>query len=1341
MSYTKDFYFLKNNLFTQYALRVDFVRDFPALKDDAQNAFSKISALYDTQKFANQNEHQFEDSFIAQVAQILGYHFIRQEEKIIQGKLEKPDFLLFATSADKEAYQSIPKDSRKATNTHIALILESKAYNIPIDTGKIKDNPHFQILRYLSNLKLDFGFLTNGKLWRFYDNSTLTSQKVFYQVDLESIIEKHDLEAFLYFYYIFRADRFAPKQSPKDLPKSTQDSQDSTLDLESKAKKSAPIYAILSRNDEAKITLEDDLQNIIYGINGEDSLFEFIGERIFKALQRQNIDCHDCANAQSRNDSPNNPQDCLKEIYENSLYFIFRLLFIAYFEDKFSDILLSHKYFNAKISLNALHSRLKEQNSQNPNSPQESDSSFGGLVELSAIFKMYDKGEPNYDMPVFNGGLFNREKTRLLSLSHLFSDSDLAHILGKFFYYDDGRSLFKRDYKTLSVAHLGTIYEGLLGYFFAIADEDLLYVKYQAKADKQKEVETYIDRYDYAELQRQEKLKKLKIIGTPKLYTKGQIYLKNSSNSRKSTASFYTPQSITRFLVAQSLEQNLTNDNILHFKILDNACGSGHFLIESLNQITALVLENFEKFESLKSLYEREKAEICANATRYIQGYEIDEGDILKRLLLKRIIFGVDLNPFSVELTKLSLWIDSFIFGTPLSFIEHHIKRGNALIGSTIAEFMAHYDTKDKGLFISHFLEDFSALAQVFAKLDSLKDTSKSEVAESKRIYHSEILPTLNKLNLYLNFFTAQKFATHSQRKTFSTLDSLENLVSESQGDYKDAADFTRAKAKEFAFFNYEIEFPEIRNGKFNGFQAIVGNPPWDKSEFSDNDFFPQFKSDYRTLILSKKQEFKANQLAKEYIARDYQQKRDFSQTINEYYKDNYPLSRGCSDLNLFRLFVERNLALLARNASLNYVLPSALMLEKGSYNLRKEILTNYTMSLFYAFENREGIFNDVDSRYKFALMQVSNAKPPKNHSIKTMFYKTNIDEIYTRENIIKLNLAQIRALSPAHLALQEVRNKRDLAILGKAYRTFAPLDSAYLEFRYELNMTNDNDLFIESYKEGLLPLYEGKKIHQFNAEFSTPNYFLDKDAFDNRLKSKEIYRLKQDLGIDSKEYSKLLESIKPKKVSVGDFESTLIRFDRTYFRLAFRAIARDTDERTLIFSLLPKDCGFGHTMYGLIPKRYIIDSGQIRTSDISHTRICFALGIFNSLVVDYIARAMIQISANKTYIKRIPLPQPSDDEIKSNETYAFITRNALILQLCNDSVGHFVELANEFGIAKSEIPKTQKLYDSLKARLDIAVAKLYGLDFDDFSHILESFKVLNSKQPAYIALLKSLWD
>ncbi|ETD24764.1 Eco57I restriction-modification methylase domain-containing protein [Helicobacter macacae] len=1155
------------------------------------------------------------------------------------------------------------------------------------------------------------------------------------------------------------------------------------------------------------------MQNIIYGINGQDSLFEFIGAKIFEK----------------------NPNATLKEVYENALYFIFRLLFIAYFEDKFGDILQSHEYFTDEISLSNLIGNLEDK-----------EESFRGFVKLSRIFAMYDKGEPNYNMPVFNGGLFDSTKAPLLSTQKLFSDKSLKEILGKFFYFDDGQVLFRRDYKSLSVAHLGTIYEGLLGYFFVIADEDLWYVKYSAKGKKgevQKEIESYVDSYDFAELQKKEKLNKAKIIGAPKHYAKGQIYLKNTSNSRKSSASFYTPQSITSFLVAQSLKDEngkhkLDNDNILHFKILDNACGSGHFLIEALNQITQIVLKDFDSFSNLKQIYEAEKQEIQANTTHYIKGYEVDESDILKRLLLKRVIFGVDINPFSVELTKLSLWIDSFIFGTPLSFIEHHIKCGNALVGSTIAEFRAHYDTiKNKGsLFMNEFLKDFGALSEVFDKLDCLKDTSEAQITQSKRIYTDEILPTLDKLNLYLNFFTAFRFATPSECKKFASLIELENLLSEQKGDYKDAADFTREKAKDFSFFNYEIEFPEIvLNGELQGFQAIVGNPPWDKTKFSDNDFFPQYKSDYRTLGNKQKAEFEANMLVKPTIREDYEAQKQSIERINAYYKTRFGLSRGKGDGNLFRFFVERNLGLLAHDATLNYVLPSALMLEEGSYTLRKEILQERTLTHFYAFENREGIFNSVHRSYKFALMQVKNAKPPQNHRIKTMFYKTKIDEIYERDNVIELSLADIEGLSPAHLALQEVRDKRDLEILGKCYGRFAPLESSWLDFRNELHMTKDENLFIDeadiddlyishfevakqpknlndsadsvdsslhamryaqndkNLAKHYLPLYEGKRIHQYNAEFENPTkkssdkrYFLEITSFDERLKSKEISRLKDDLGIKGEEYKALLKSLFAKHCedskahktahchsegakeaknpnsansthpqtpsatisssreedfdSLDAFESSLISYDREYIRLGSRAIASDTNERTLIFSLLPRNIGVGNSAWSSITKSYVLDSGRICTKPISHIRLCFALGILNALVVDFIARMMIQMNVNKTYLERLPLPQPSDDEILANECYVFIARSALILQLYNDKAGYFDELKCEFGIKNDEIPSTNKLYLTLKARLDIAVAKLYGLDFEDFCYLLESFQVLKTNQPEYIALLKGEW-
>lgn len=1328
------FHFLRNNLFTSYTLEVDFpqIYDFEGNKDQAKKALDSIKAIYNKEKFISQNEHQFEDDFISEVLEILGWSFIRQEEKIIQGKLEKPDFLLFTNQDSKNTYLQIPKEQRTANNEHFSVIAESKAYKVEIDNKKIKDNPHFQILRYLSNLKKDYGILTNGRIWRFYDNSKLSAAKIFYEIDLETILamsnpydestleSRHQaeskshilsqLQAFNYFYHIFHAKNF------------TQDSKDTST-----------ISRTLEKNAQSKTNIEDDLQSLIYGINGRDSLFEKIGACIYIA----------------------NAESSLEQVYENALYFIFRLLFIAYFEDKFDEVLEKHSCFKQRISLYTLLNEIQDNEiKQAKGSPKPTSytnqapkhKSYIGIARLEEIFRIYNEGNPNYDMPLFNGGLFDSTKTPLLATPKIFSDTDLIEILETLFYYTDSLNTYKRDYRTLSVAHLGTIYEGLLSYFFDKADEDIFYLVYapkirgkaKGKAKSQDIIEGYFDSYDY------EKIAKTHTIHRIQNYKKGQIYLKNTSNSRKSTASFYTPESITKFLCQEALQESikttLNDKNILRFKILDNACGSGHFLIESLNAITKIVLESFDSFPSFKTLYEREKDKITQNITEYIPDYQIDESDIIKRLLLKRVIFGVDVNPFSIELSKLSLWIDSFIFGTPLSFLEHHIKCGNALIGTSIADFKQNTLAKSKGLFLQDLDSKFNALQEVFYKLDSIKDSTEIDIKESKRLYQDEILPTLTKLNLYLNYQNTKHFIKDPQE--IQPLLALQQAGLESLEQNKEAKELIESYAKTYRFFNYEIEFPEIVNGGvFVGFDIIVGNPPWDKTKFSDSDFFPQFISNYRTLSKSKKEEIKTNLLDKPYIKAQYEGEKTFIQSVNDYYKDNYPLSSGSGDGNLFRFFVEKNLHLLAKNATLNYVLPSALMLEEGSLSLRKEILKNKRLVYFYSFENNRGIFKDVHRSYKFALMQVQNTQADSTHKIKTMFYKTNIDSVYDTNNIIETSLEEIATLSPSQLALQEVRDKKDLEILAKCYASFKPLSLEWLDFRRELDMTNDKDLFIESYSDDLLPLYEGKMIHQFNAEFGEPSYFLDSTTFDKRLRSKEIHRLKQDLGINSKEYENILKTLSNSQ-SVEVLEDSLIRYDREFFRLGFRDVASDTNERTVIFSLLPKNVGCGNTLWVSLPKRYVRDSsGTIKTQAVSYKRLLFALGIFNALVVDFIARGMVQIHLNKTYITRIPMPQPNDDELDSNESYGFIYKSALALQLYNDKAGHFKDLQKEFGIDKGQIPSTQKAYDTLRAKLDIHIAKLYGLSKEEFCAMLESFKVLHDKQPHYIALLKSLWE
>lgn len=133
--------------------------------------------------------------------------------------------------------------------------------------------------------------------------------------------------------------------------------------------------------------------------------------------------------------------------------------------------------------------------------------------------------------------------------------------------------------------------------------------------------------------------------------------------------------------------------------------------------------------------------------------------------------------------------------------------------------------------------------------------------------------------------------------------------------------------------------------------------------------------------------------------------------------------------------------------------------------------------------------------------------------------------------------------------------------------------------------------------------------------------------------------------------------------------------------------------------------------------------------------RLLLALAWFNSLPVDWIARFMIQIHANKTYLFRLPVPQPSDTEILTNTDYTTLAKNALLLSLAA-SWDDFAELAPLFNVQKHDVPATAKAMDTLRAENDKIVARLYGIDNREFAHLLKSFKGMATKRPEYLALL-----
>lgn len=1256
---------------------------------ESKDLLSLLESKYNNINLQKLNEAQLEYELISPILKQLGWLAQPQIVEAVQGLTKKPDWALFLSDIKVEEFNNLKSQDGKLQNQLdcISVLLEAKSFNVDLDkSSKVELAPHFQLMQYLQMYRKQYGFLTNGRFWRFYDVKELSKTKAYIEIDIEEVLslseKQEQLKALTLFHRLFARSSYEKNETS----------------LHTKVEQLA-----INANEYAT-EAEENLKAVIYGTDGEDSMFELIGNSIYDK----------------------SPKAELNQIYDNSIILLFRLLFIVYFEDKNKELLAKHKYY-FDYSLQSIF----EVVSNTVNSEK-----FDGFVKLNNLFKILDEGEENFDIPLFNGGLFDTERAPLLKLPKIFTNNTLKIIFEQLLYKVKLKTtLFehRRDFKNMSVTHLGRIYEGLLEFSFQIPKNSLTYLVY--KNVKGEIVEAYYDDYDLAEIRNQKNFVEI----SAKRINKGDFILKNANNSRKSSASYYTPSNLTQFLVRRGIDNAIAKKKpIQDIKIIDNACGSGHFLVESLNYLTFLGMTKLHEEKELQKIINDERKKINEQIKSLnIEGYELKDEQILKRALLKRCIFGVDLNPFAVELARLSLWIDSFIFGTPLSFIEHRIQHGNALMGSTEKEFyklhQKHYElNKNQTLTFEETVDVvFTELAEASTTLSNLQDTSSADIKHSKEIYQNTIKPRLEQLSRSLSLISMLEIMRIEGEiisdKLFQQKEKL--LMDVFFGIKPDTKDYKKKKQldelfaeiskyqKRFNFFHYEVAFPEASGG----FDVVVGNPPWDKTKFADTDFFPYYSSRYRSMNNSEKQKTRDNLLADPYINSEYENRIKESELINTYLKNNYPKNSGVGDGNLFRFFVEKNLSLLADGGSLNYVLPSALMFEEGSQKLRQYIINNHKTPFFYSFENREGVFPDVDSRYKFAMMQVVKAQPTSTDCISTAFYLTNSETIENKSKLISYPIKLLKELSPQQWAMMEFRGKDDLAILQSCYKRFKPLTESWLDFRRELDMTNDKDLFIERHKEGLLPLFEGKMIWQFSDKLAPAKYWLKKDDFDKRLYSKEIHRMAQDTLLTRPECETRY--------------SEKVKFDREYFRLAFRAIARDTDERTLIFSLLPKNCGAGNSLYTSIPKNYDLDkNSRVIVCEKSIKQILFAQSWFNSLPVDWIARFMIQINVNKTYLYRLPIPQPTDEEILRNKEFQTLAKNSLLLSLA-DNWQDFAELTSLFDISKDDLPNTEKSRDLLRFNNDKIVAKLYGITDDQLRYILESFPVMKNKRAGYCAL------
>ncbi len=708
-------------------------------------------------------------------------------------------------------------------------------------------NPGACVVSALDEGTVNWIIVTNGRQWRLYSKQAHARSTNFYEVDLEALLAAGDTdpnEMFRYWWLFFRAEAY----------KSVDD--ESWLD------------AVFKRSHEYAGRLGDRLK---------DRVFLTIVPQLAQGFLQ---DRHERLNFKSRP-----TDDDLDEIFEATLTLLYRLLFLLYAESR-NLVPINEAPWQA-ASLKRIREAVasKAGNTErevNPLLTKEFSSSATGIYDrLGILFRALDKGDTALNVPPYQGGLFNtatkesgRRQMRIAEylLKHKIPDQYLATAIDGLSRDHDEKSseLAFIDYKSLEVRYLGSIYEGLLEFKLMVADEDLG-IKSKQGSEKLVSVSAAKKGARHAAV----------------VVKKNSVYLSNNKAERRSSGSYYTPHAIVRYIVENTVgpvldrnfeqlkirfenvrktdEQEKLVDNLFSIRVCDPAMGTGVFLVEVVDFVTDRLLRFLNQFpiNPLRDTLERTRSRIIESWGN--QGISIDPANLtdihlLKRFVLKRSIYGVDINPMAVELAKISLWLDCFTLGAPLSFLDHHLRCGNALLGTTFDKLETSINAAGKGK-KDLWKWDDEPLRQGLKhgrRVSKLADATADEVARSATEYDAA-RGFLSGYKVVLDLLVAKHFGYSNAIRIFEPgqgidLSSKESLVSSLPDEARETVSKIEALASGTGcrFFHWELEFPEIFFGfaddnpryfkhkdriqfQSAGFDCIVGNPPYSGHRGDEN--------------------------------------------------------------------------------------------------------------------------------------------------------------------------------------------------------------------------------------------------------------------------------------------------------------------------------------------------------------------------------------------------------------------------------------------------------------------------------------------------------------------------
>ena len=1312
---------MPGQLFTEYFLN-EGIRDTPewwdlvaspgAFESFREGVRERYEALSDA---AEPNEAVTEQELVRPVLELLGWTDYLPRQGAARSE-DIPDHLLFqdADSKARAAAKGRPDDRF----SDALVVEESKRFGLPLDardpeSGNRSRTPHGQILRYLSTAEtetdgdLHWGFLTNGGVWRLYDYRARPRATAYYEADLGALLESGDADRLRVFHLLFRRDSFVLR----------------------KGAVATFLDTALAEGRRYEEQVAKDLSSVVF-------------DEVFPRLVGAMADASGAS---------------LADVRQAALIFLYRLLFVLYAEDRGLLPVNDSRYDDYGLR-KGVRDNVAQRTRQ--------DDAFSAVAtlyydRLMTLFRLIDRGDASIGLPPYNGGLFAEDAAPLLANVRL-SDEDMAPIMYDLSHTESNGERRFVNYRDMSVQQLGSIYERLLERE-PVRDED------------------------------------------------GSIVIRPNSYARKDSGSFFTPQELVDLIVDRTLKPlaeerlaafetrsgELKDDRrpkperladllkldpaeaALDLKVLDPAMGSGHFLVTAVDFLSDYIAELVEYVPAVPEWaggeYESPVVQRVAAIREDIfrraaeSDWVIDESlltdqAIIRRMVLKRCIYGVDKNPLTVELAKVSLWLHSFTVGAPLSFLDHHLRCGDSLIGMRVNGSMEEL-RRLSGLFASSAIQHAENATAGMQLIEEMSDADVAEVRESASLFR-EVEDTTGPMRGLLDFLCGLRWLTAGTKRTdraefeLPLVQFLEQnsqnaydllafgpgavdgaspgSVEDSEADVEAIWSDARAVADREGFLHWEVAFPGVWRGWENvrprgGFDAVIGNPPWDRIKLQEVEWFATRAPELALAPTAAARREGIRRLRNQGapLADEFDEAKERADRLGQVVRKSgdYPLLGG-GDINLYSLFVERAMSLVKPDGIVGLLTPSGIYADKTAARFFRSVSTTGRVGGLFDFENRRlgaklpPFFPDVDGRFKFCAL-VFGGEARRFDETMCAFFLNDISAVNDPERCFPLAPDDFARVNPNTGTAPVFRSRRDAEITRGIYERH-PVLVKHLKkgkrrvwpVRYAtmFHMTNDSRLFktaeqLES--DGFYPV-EGNRWKR-GEELYLPLYqgrmiwHFDHRANSVRINPESTHNPYLSEEVTATQHAN--PNFRPQTqywVPSEDVDALLSADDG--YALAFRDITNPTNERTLVASLVPW-AGYGNTLPILL--------------GLDGLNSAFLVANFGSMCTDYVARKKAQgTHLNWFIVEQLPVIAPGDYDRRFGEATARELVRDHVLRLTY-TAHDMAPFARDLGYDGPPFTWDEEERRHLRARLDALHFHLYGLNRQDADYVLSTFTIV----------------